>query len=225
MLLLSLIIAEAAHETVPSSIAKHPAVVKHATRKGRPADEILLDRSYHHSAMLKLKDAGKKGRPDLVHFALLEATSTPLYQRNMLKVYIHTTANKVIFLNENVRLPKSYFRFEGLMEDLFKKKRVESNNNDLLMELKDMEFCDLISKLRPTRVIGLSRIGAKSSAGEVAKMIDDDNAIVIGGFPRGHFSKNVSSKINYTYSISDLALETHVVIARILYECEKILFK
>ncbi len=221
---LHLIIAEAALETVPSSIAKHPSVVKHATRKDRPADEILLDRSYHHGAMLKLKDAGKKGRPDLVHFALLEATSTPLYQRNMLKVYIHTTANKVIFLNENVRLPKSYFRFEGLMEDLFKTKKVESNS-DLLMELNDMEFGDLISKLRLTRVIGLSRIGAKSSAEEVVKMIDSNTAIVIGGFPRGHFSKNVSNKINYTCSISDLALEAHVVIARILYECEKILFK
>ncbi len=86
-----------------------------------------------------------------------------------------------------------------------------------------MEFCDLISKIRPKKVIGLSRIGTKSSAEEVAKLIDGDAAVVVGGFPRGHFSKKVSSKLNYTYSISDLALEANVVIARILYECEKIL--
>lgn len=224
MLLLSLIIAEAALETVPKSIAKHPSVVKHASKIGKPADAILLDRSYHHGAMLKLKDASRRGRPDLVHFALLEATSTPLYQKNMLKVYVHTVANKVIFLSENVRLPKSYFRFEGLMEELFKNTKVGSDSN-VLMELKDMEFCDLISKQRPTKVIGLSRSGAKSSAEEVAKMVDNDTAIVVGGFPRGHFAKNVSSKMNYVYSISDLALESHIVIARILYECEKILFK
>lgn len=224
MLLPSLIIAEAALETVPKSIARHPSVVKHAAKIGKSADEILLDRSYHHGAMLRLKDAGRRGRPDLVHFALLEATSTPLYHKNMLKVYVHTAANKVIFLNKNVRLPKSYFRFEGLMEDLFKNKKARSNS-DVLIELKNMEFCDLISKQRPTKVIGLSRIGAKSSAEEVAKMIDSDTIIVVGGFPRGHFSSNISSKINYTYSISDLALEAHVVIARILYECEKILFK
>jgi len=224
VLLLSLIIAEAALETVPKTIAKHPSVVKHASKIDKPADEILLDRSYHHGAMLKLKDSWRRGRPDLVHFALLEATSTPLYQKNMLKVYVHTVANKVIFLNENVRLPKSYFRFEGLMEDLFRNKKVRSNN-DLLIEVKDMEFCDLISMLTPTKVIGLSTIGAKSSAEEIAKLVYSDTAIVVGGFPRGHFSKNVSSKINRTYSISDLALETHVAIARILYECEKILFK
>ncbi|MGH7908596.1 MAG: ribosome biogenesis protein, partial [Thermodesulfobacteriota bacterium] len=65
----------------------------------------------------------------------------------------------------------------------------------------------------------------RSSAEKVAKMIDNDTAIVVGGFPRGHFSNMVSGKINYTYSISELALEAHLVIARVLYECEKILFK
>ena len=224
MLLLSLIIAEAALETVPKQIAKQSSVVKHAARKGKPAEEILLDRSYHHNAMLKLENGERRGRPDLVHFALLEATSTPLYQKNLLKVYIHTIANKVIFLGENVRLPKSYFRFEGLIEDLFENGKVSSGSK-MLMDLKDMKFQDLVDKLRPSKVIGLSRMGARSSAEEVAKMIDNDAAIVVGGFPRGHFPNTVSSKINYTYSISELALEAHLVIARILYECEKILFK
>jgi len=222
--LLSLIIAEAALETVPKQIAKQSSVVKHAARKGKPAEEILLDRSYHHNAMLKLENGERRGRPDLVHFALLEATSTPLYQKNLLKVYIHTIANKVIFLGENVRLPKSYFRFEGLIEDLFENGKVSSGSK-MLMDLKDMKFQDLVDKLRPSKVIGLSRMGARSSAEEVAKMIDNDAAIVVGGFPRGHFPNTVSSKINYTYSISELALEAHLVIARILYECEKILFK
>ena len=224
MLLLSLIIAEAALETVPKQIAKQSSVVKHAARKGKPAEEILLDRSYHHNAMLKLENGERRGRPDLVHFALLEATSTPLYQKNLLKVYVHTIANKVILLGENVRLPKSYFRFEGLIEDLFENGKVSSGSN-MLMDLKDMKFQDLVDKLKPSKVIGLSRMGARSSAEEVATMIDNDAAIVVGGFPRGHFSNMVSSKINYTYSISDLALEAHLVIARILYECEKILFK
>ena len=221
MLLLSLIIAEAALETVPKQIAKHPSVVKHAARKGKPAEEILLDRSYHHSAMLKLENAERRGRPDLAHFALLEATSTPLYRNNMLNVYVHTVANKVILLGENVRLPKSYFRFEGLMEDLFKDRKITADNN-MLMELKDMKFQDLVDKLKPRKVVGLSRAGARSSAEKVAKMIDDDTAIVVGGFPRGHFSNAISGKINYTYSISELALESHLVIARILYECEKL---
>jgi len=222
--LLSLVIADAALETVPKQIAKHTSVVKHAARKDKPAEDILLDRSYHHSAMLKLENAERRGRPDLVHFALLEATSTPLYRKNLVKIYVHTVANKVIFLGENVRLPKSYFRFEGLIEELFKDDKV-SSDSDLLMELKDMKFQDLICKLKPRQVIGLSRTGARSSAEEVAKMMDSDTAIVVGGFPRGHFSNTVSGRINYTYSISELTLEAHMVIARILYEYEKMLFK
>jgi len=222
--LLSLIIAEAALETVPQSIAKHPSVVRHAERKNKPAGEMLLDRSYHHSAMLKLENAERRGRPDLVHFALLEATSTPLYRKNLVRIYVHTAANNVIFLSQNVRLPKSYFRFEGLMEELFENGKVSSNGN-VLMELKNMKFQDLIGKLKPRMVIGLSRTGARSSAEGVAKMIDNETAIVVGGFPSGHFSNSVSGKINYTYSISELALEAHLVIARILYEYEKKLVK
>ncbi|MGH9921466.1 MAG: ribosome biogenesis protein, partial [Nitrososphaerales archaeon] len=198
--MLSLIIAEAALETVPKAIARHSSVVRHAERKGKPAEQILLDRSYHHGAMLKLENAERRGRPDLVHFALLEAMSTPLYRKNLLNVYVHTAANKAILLGENVRLPKSYFRFEGLMEELFNNGKVSSDSS-LLMEVTDMRFQDLIGKLRSGKVIGLSRMGARSSAEKVAKMIDNDTVIVVGGFPRGHFSITVSSKINYTYSI------------------------
>lgn len=220
--MLSLIIAEAALETIPSSIARHPAVARHAARKDKPAKEILLDRSYHHAAMLKLKDNRRRGRPDLVHFALLEATSTPLFRRNMLDVYVHTVMDKVIFLQQGLRLPRSYFRFEGVMEELFKTGRITSDNN-ILMELRDMEFGHLISKIKPANVIGLSRLGAGSSAEEVARTVDDSTVIVVGGFPHGHFSGKTSNELNHAYAISDLALESHVVIARILYECEKML--
>jgi len=218
--LLSLVIAEAALETVPSVIAKHNSVVKHASRKGKSALEILLDRSYHHAAMLKLNNAGKRGRPDLVHFALLEAMSTPLYQQGMLEIYVHTIVNKVIFFHGNVRLPKSYFRFEGLMEELFRYGKVKSDG-DLLMEIKDMQFADLINIIQPTGVIGLSRSGVKSSAEKLMESIGDKSALVIGGFPRSHFSSKISSKLDRLYSISEYSLEAHVVIARILYEYEK----
>ena len=133
--MLSLILAEAALETVPKIIANHTSVIKHANKKGKSGQEILLDRSYHHRAMNKLEDAGKRGRPDLVHFALLEAMSTPLYQKGMLEIYVHTIIDKVIFFHGNIRLPKSYFRFEGLMEELFKYRQITSDT-ELLMEIK-----------------------------------------------------------------------------------------
>jgi rRNA small subunit pseudouridine methyltransferase Nep1 len=48
-------------------------------------------------------------------------------------------------------------------------------------------------------------------------------AFIIGGFARGHFSNDTTAFLKRLYSIADYRLEAHVVIARIIYECEKVL--
>jgi rRNA small subunit pseudouridine methyltransferase Nep1 len=70
--------------------------------------------------MKKLQNNAKRGRPDIVHFALMEALSTPLFIENKLRVYVHTTNDKIIAVADSLRIPKSYVRFEGLMVKLFK---------------------------------------------------------------------------------------------------------
>ncbi|MDW8044593.1 MAG: ribosome biogenesis protein [Nitrososphaerota archaeon] len=220
--MLNLLIVEAALETVPESLWNHPAVKKHAAKKGKKPGEILLDRSYHHSAMLKLENSMKRGRPDLVHFSLLEACSTPLYLLGLLKVYVHTINDVVIRIGTKVRLPKSYFRFEGLMEQLFKQRRIKSNS-EILLEMERMSFSELLAQIKPPLVIGLSRIGEESNCQKVAKELSlkEGSAVVVGGFPRGHFSTHISSHFDRLYSIHRLSLEAHTVIARIIYEYEK----
>jgi rRNA small subunit pseudouridine methyltransferase Nep1 len=230
--LISLIIAEAALETVPKQIASHPAVKNQAQKLGRNPREILLDKSYHHSAMLRsgLESYWKRGRPDIIHFALMEALSTPLFLKNMLKVYVHTVKNKLIIIGDNLRIPKSYFRFEGIMINLFKEKIIKSPDGDnMLLELHDNITFEqfIINEVRPDKLIGLSSDGVKSSAEEIVSRNNIKNsnhiAFVVGGFPKGHFSEDTSRVFSYSFSISELELEAHVVIARILYECEKIL--
>jgi len=183
---------------------------------------MLLDRSYHHAAMKRLPDSWKRGRPDIVHFALMEALSTPLFLKSMLRVYVHTINDKVITIADNLRVPKSYFRFEGLMVSLFRDKVIKSDEGSVLMELGDSKFANLINDISVDKIIGLSTAGVQSNAHRVASIAKgiDDCAFVIGGFPNGHFSEKVTKHLGPTYSISDLGLETHVVVARILYECE-----
>lgn len=230
--MISLIIAEAALETVPKQIASHPAVKNQAQKLGRNPREILLDKSYHHSAMLRsgLESYWKRGRPDIIHFALMEALSTPLFLKNILKVYVHTVKNKLIIIGDNLRIPKSYFRFEGIMINLFKEKIIKSPDDDnMLLELHDNITFEqfIINEVRPDKLIGLSSDGVKSSAEEIVSRNNIKNsnhiAFVVGGFPKGHFSEDTSRVFSYSFSISELELEAHVVIARILYECEKIL--
>jgi len=224
---LTLIIADAALETIPNEIANHAAVRNHARRLQQKSPEILLDRSYHHAAMKRLPNSLKRGRPDIVHFALMEALSTPLFMNRMLRVYVHTINDKIITIADNLRIPKSYFRFERLMASLFRDNLIKSNEGTILMEISDGTFSDLIDIIKPDMVIGLSTVGVQSKAQKVAENAQsvDHPSFVVGGFAKGHFSENVSRSLGPTYSISNITLEAHVVIARILYECEKLLEK
>ncbi len=95
------------------------------------------------------------------------------------------------------------------------------------MELSDGTFADLVKVIKPNMVIGLSTVGVQSNAQKVAEnaLSVDHSCIVIGGFAKGHFSENVTGSLGPTYSISNIGLEAHVVVARILYEYEKLLEK
>lgn len=229
----SLVIAETALERVPEELSRHPSVRNHALRLQKNPKEILLDRSFHHAAMIsgKIKLAWKRGRPDIAHFALLEALSTPLYLEGLLNVYIHTMDDKVILIGPKLRIPKSYFRFEGIMMKLFKEKIIKNKEGDkTLLELHENATFDHLIKnvIGSDKVVGLTSVGARSTAGEVVlkSYIDNRNidcTFVIGGFPKGHFSECTSKLFSCSYSIVQYAVESHIVIARILYECEKIL--
>ena len=113
---LNFVIAEAALELVPEELRRDRSVVVDAERRGVEPSRILLDRSFHHRAMLRLKDGLKRGRPDLVHVTLLSVTGSPLYMDGMAKAFVHTHGDVVLELKERTRIPKSYFRFRGLIE-------------------------------------------------------------------------------------------------------------
>jgi rRNA small subunit pseudouridine methyltransferase Nep1 len=226
----SIIIAEAALELVPQNLRNHQAVRAHATRLGRKPDETFLDRSYHHAAMKTDPSLTKHGRPDIVHLSLAAVMSSPLYISNKVRVYISTIDSNSIIIGEGIRFPKSYSRFDGLMADLFKNKRIKNREGTkVMLELNEgVTFNQLIDQtIRPRQVIGFSSIGAPSTLEKVVSdtlsLNPSSSAFVVGGFPRGHFSNTTARKFTGLYSISTTGLEAHVVVARLVYECEKIL--
>ena len=220
---LSLILAESSLEMVPTEIQNHPSVISHSKKLGKSPSNILLDNSWHYAAMKGIQNENKRGRPDIVHFSLLEACSIPLYFEKKLTIYIHTLNDKVIKVGENIHLPKSFHRFAGLIEKLFYEKRIESEGNTLL-EMTDMSFPELVETINPKNVVGLSSMGKPSSYANVGKSLNEDSCIVIGGFQKGHFSDSTKNKIDNLVSIDSRSLESHVVTARILYEYEKTIF-
>lgn len=232
---LSLILAESALEMIPRKIFGHPSVKSHARHTGAHPSYMLLDNSWHYAAMKNFDNFGKRGRPDLVHLAILMATSTPLYNRyNDLNLYVHTIDNHVIHFGHRVRIPKSYHRFAGLIETLYRKNVITvektssdtSRSGDVLLELRrNQTFASLISEKKFSKVIGLSTQGRLLSDPscayrDVANDLTDNSAIVIGGFQKGHFSDAINTHLHDVYSVDEYSLESHVVISRLLYECE-----
>ncbi len=221
--MISLILAESSIETIPNEMKDHPSVISHERKLGKDYSEILLDNSWHFAAMKGIENEIKRGRPDLVHFSILEATTIPLYYKNKIKIFIHTINDKVIAIGENVHIPKSYHRFEGLFEKLFLEKKITVNDNELL-SIKDQSFSELVDQINPSKVVGLSTTGKSSSFEKIGTTLDDNSCLVIGGFQKGHFSDSIKNKFTDLFSVGETSLEAHVVVARMLYEYEKTIF-
>jgi len=215
-----LILAESALELVPKEIQDHNSVLAYSKKMGKKPSKVILDISWHFAAMKGIKNEIKRGRPDLVHFCLLECCTIPLYFEKKLQVYVHTIDDKVIFVGDNVRLPKSYHRFIGLIEKLYVEKKIEQDGKKLL-EIKDMTFGELVDKIGAKKVIGFSIKGQTISYDKIAADVGRDSCIVVGGFSKGHFSDKILKKIDNLVSVDRNTLEAHVVISRLLYECEK----
>ena len=221
--MLTLILTESSLEIVPSKLQNHPSVISYCKRNRKKSSEVLLDNSWHFAAMKGLTNEIKRGRPDIIHLALLAICSSPLYQDKKIRVFVHTINNQVITLGEQVRLPKSYHRFQGVIEKLFKEKKIELEDSKL-MELENMTFEELLNKIKPENIIGFSTEGKNSTFEKSVKTITDNSCIIIGGFQKGHFADHIKNKFNQIEKLSPYSLETHVILSRLIYEYEKTVF-
>ena len=221
--MLILILAESALETVPKEIANHPAVKKYAERRGKKPYQTILDRSYHHHAMLNLPNSEKRGRPDIIHFSLLSALGTPLAKEKLLEIYVHTITDYVIYVNPEVRLPRNCLRFIGLMEQLFIHGKVPPKSQKPLLQIEKKTLKDLMAEVNPEYTIVFTRKGAKQTLERAISKIADKirAAVIVGGFPHGNFSKQTLSLADEKVCIDPEALEAWTVTARIIYEYER----
>jgi rRNA small subunit pseudouridine methyltransferase Nep1 len=216
----ALVLADTALETVPENIVRHPAVRKDAERRRKDLRGILLDRSVHHAAMLRLDEAESRGRPDIPYHVLLDVTATPAYSVGRLELYIHTRKELVITISKGLRPPRSYDRFRNLVEQLFVEGRVGKGST--LMALEPLSFAELLNRIRPTRVIGLSRLGKPTSLEVLVNRPSGRKpCYVVGGFPSGHFRPDMENCFDEMWSVSKRTLDASLVAARLVYEIEK----
>lgn len=183
-----LIIAEAELEKIPASIQHHPQIKSYAKKRNKPATQLLLDSSYHHTAMKKITDGSRRGRPDIVHRCLLLALDSWANYQGLLQCFIHTRHDYIIEVHPSTRLPRQYHRFVGLFEQLMTKAEIRSNQT-ILLTYKKKTLEKLIQE-QESEVVLLWEHGKNISIGDFIKSKKKKPlTIVLGGFPHGDFHK------------------------------------
>ncbi|KAL7716818.1 Ribosome biogenesis protein NEP1 [Entamoeba marina] len=168
-----------------------------------------------------LKEFQKKGkdtsiyRPDILHYTLLTLLDSPLNKAGMLQVFIRTHNNLLIEVNPQLRVPRTYKRFAGLMVQLLHKLSIHAADGPekLLSVIKNP-----VTQYFPpgSKVFGLSYAAEKlvridQSVSEACK--DDSNAVfVIGGFAHGHIDIDYA---NIMLSISNYPLSAACVAGKV----------
>ncbi len=222
-MVLTLVLAESSIELVPNEIAGHPSVTGSARRKQTDPNELILDQSYHHSAILRLEKAGVgRGRPDIAHFSLLLALGSPLNIDGDLQCYVHTRDDHVITVNPHARLPRNTDRFTSLLEQLYKQRVVPSSGTPLL-SLKKQSLQKLMDELSADQIATLTTQGAPKPMETVMEELGSARkpVVLVGGFPSGHFCRNTIDLSSNRYRIDKRRLEAWTVVGRTVYDYEK----
>lgn len=214
--MLHLILADSEIETVPKKISSDKSIQRKAQRRGRKATELILDSNYFHKPMRKLEDSERRGRPDIVHVCTLTALDTPLNREGYLNFCIHTRNNKIIEIDPSTRIPRSYNRFIGLMEQLFLIGSVPPEKN--LMELSEMSLNEKLDEIEPKKTLAFSWGGKKASQRNIFEeiKIDEDICVIIGGFSHGDFLSDVANLSDELVSIYPDPLDAVTVVTHVI---------
>ncbi len=217
--MLNLLLTDSEIELVPKAISNHPAVRINAAKRKKPASQIMLDSTLHHSAMRPLSEADRRGRPDIVHFFLLLALESALNKRGLLRAFVHTRNDELMVVDPSTRLPKNYPRFIGLMETLFIDGCVPTSGKVLLKLEGGYSFKRCINEISHSKVIILSERGKREKLDMHFKG-KEDVLCVIGGFSRGDFRSDVYSLADEVVSIFDEPLTAWTVTSELIVNYE-----
>jgi len=221
----SVILEEASLELVPKRFWNHESCKIVEAKFGVPPQSQILDDNFHHKIIADMSENEKRGRPDIVHFALLDIVSTPAYQSGLIRPVIHTVNGDVIIIKENVRLPRTELRFYGVMSKILRKEA--GLNEARLFDYKEAQTIgELVESLDLSRVFCLSIEGIRRDLSDLVATRANETSDypigwIVGGFARGHFSEEAKKLADELISISSYPLAAHVVTARLSYEIER----
>lgn len=188
------------------------------TVKTRKGDFQLLNCDDHRK--LVTKKSGKDPadlRPDIVHQELLALLDSPLNKAGRLQVYIHTQRNVLIEVSPQIRIPRTFKRFSGLMVQLLHKLKIRAADSStmLLRVVKN----PVTAHLPPgARIYCMSVQGTRYSPPAFAAQLPDDTPIVVyaGAMASGHLTKEDHPEVEEMISVSEYPLSGASALNRML---------
>lgn len=216
-----IILADSSLELVPPSIISNRIIQSYSKKRKKSPEQIILDANYHWKPIQKLKNHEKRGRPDIVYRALLSIFDSPLYKCNMVNVIVHTIQNQVLYFKENIRLPRHYDRFIGLMEQVLYRGKAPLNGAPLIWS-NSLSLSNLV-KMKINELSAIPFI--MTSKGKLCTPSQFHNLIslqknlifIIGGFPHGSFKLNLPNIKLQKISVFKEPLSTQAVCNYVLY--------
>ena len=197
------------------------------TVKTKRGDFEIVNCDDHRDLLRKNKKDYKEFRPDISHQELLALIDSPLNKAGKLKVYMRTHKNVLIDINPQIRFPRTFKRFSGLMVQLLHKMKIKAAGTDttLLKVIKNPFHNHLPAG---TRVYGMSRTGTLYKPDALAARLYGDETkseasgalppvcFIIGAMASGHITVEEHPYIEEMFSISEYPLSGACAIARIL---------
>ena len=75
----------------------------------------LINCDDHSKVIAKMKRSPEEFRPDIAHKAMLALLDSPLNKNNKLQLILRTQKGITIEVNPDIRMPRTFKRFSGLM--------------------------------------------------------------------------------------------------------------
>ncbi len=219
--MLKLLIADAELELIPRDMLDDYSIRLHAKKRKKPAHKILLDSNYMHSAIDRFYpgESNRRGRPDIIYHLLAVVMESILNKKGGMHTWIHTRNNLILEISPDTRLPKSYNRFAGLMEDLFEKGEIKYEEKTLL-KIHNGDVKKMIELAGAEHLKILSPKGDMTSVSELVNPEIKDASFLIGGFSEGDFISDVYG-ISESYSIFEEELTIWSVAMEIIAQYER----
>jgi len=190
-------------------------------KSGKDGEYQLLNCDDHVNLMKKRKRDPAEVRPDITHQCLMTLLDSPLNKAGLLQVYIHTNGNVLVEINPQIRIPRTFKRFSGLMVQLLHKLSIRAvNGSDKLMKV----IKNPVTSYFPT---GCKKIGTSHQAKKLVDINDyvaanfkeEPVVFVIGAFSHGSINVDYTEE---TISYSNYPLSASVACGKLCCAFERL---